>query len=57
MIINKTGMSDMNLFSKCFALTKQRQRFQCIYTLHVNKFKHPELIMNTYEKYIISKFL
>lgn len=21
MIINKTGMSDMNLFSKCFALT------------------------------------
>ena len=24
MIINKTGMSDMNLFSKCFALTKQR---------------------------------
>ena len=31
MIINKTGMSDINLLSKCFALTKQRQRFQYLH--------------------------
>ena len=31
MIINKTGMSDMNLFSKCIALTNQRKRFQYLH--------------------------